>query len=348
MLLKDFISPVYWNLIPEVLELEIPEEKFATCNDCHYCQNPSEPKSLTKCCEYYPTIPNYMVGAILSDETGRFEEGQRRIRQTIANRAGIIPNGIIQPLSYVKDYKRIRKSGVYLKNKEDALSLKCPFYAEGNCSIYAYRTEICSTFFCHSVAGKVGLSFWSNFLTLLRSIENKLAIYAMQKMSYDFTDIPTQFPDVQKLKLENIEGEINEFKYQKSWQKWIGREEQFYIQSFDIIQELGHDDVYAFLGLEDKLNIEKCKTLAAKMCDGVVPDLLLFNEKLNLKKDEKGDLFIEENGEYLRVSNLDLLNIRLFDGKRSTYDVIRKSTLLRSNFSNKIPRLMEIGLLNEA
>lgn len=347
MLLKEFISPVYWNLIPEVLDLEVPEEKFASCSDCHYCQNPNEPKSLTKCCEYYPTIPNYMIGAILSDETGRFEEGKQRIRKIIRKKAGVIPNGIIQPLAYVLDYKKIRKSGVYLKNKEEAITLRCPYYEKGNCSIYAYRTEICSTFFCHSVSGKVGQAFWNNFLTLLRSIENKLAIYAMKEMSYDFKNVETVFPDVRKLKLDSDKGIVNNSKYNRLWQKWKGKEEQFYINAFMIIQQINKEYVLGFLSLEDKIKMEKCKSLAKDMNEAVIPNILKFNADMELVKDDMGRFKIKKNNLNVGLSDLDLLNMRLFDGKRSTYEVIRKATLLRSNFSNKIPRLMKIGILDE-
>jgi hypothetical protein len=346
--LKDYLSPVYAGLIPDFIELRIPEEKFTKCMSCQFCQNPTQPRSLTKCCDYHPKIPNYMVGAILSDDSEIFQEGKMRIIKKIQNGAGITPNGIIQPRAYKENFKRIRSKAIHSRDSTDWENIKCPFYEQGNCTIWKYRTELCSTFFCHPASGKAGKDFWKSFLSFFRSVENKLAVFALQQMDYDSELIELQFPNSFNFNLDSIHGEVNWVKYDRIWNKWIGKEQEFYISTYQIIQKLSSLDVRQLLDNEELKQVEEFKDFATNNIQNVIPDLLVLNDQKRIIKNENDEFIIGGTNIILKLSELDILKLKLFDGKTPTYDVIMQSALWRSFFSESIPKLIHHGILLKA
>ena len=70
------IPDLYHPFLPAIFQREIPPEPFADCFNCPMIAEKEEligsdlakPFSpATKCCTFTPRIPNYVVGAILSD-----------------------------------------------------------------------------------------------------------------------------------------------------------------------------------------------------------------------------------------------------------------------------------------
>src|SRR5262245_21556703 len=102
--LPDF----YRKFLPDFFEEMIPVETYATCNNCAMCQKPGEPaipgvdyfKPNAKCCTYFPKLPNYLVGGLLSDNNPEMDKGRKRIRERIANRVGITPLAVNPPKKY--------------------------------------------------------------------------------------------------------------------------------------------------------------------------------------------------------------------------------------------------------
>src|SRR6185295_2757976 len=99
---------LYRNLLPEFFEENIPVETRATCSDCAMCLKPGQQaipgmdyfKPNAKCCSYFPKLPNYLVGGLLSDDNPAMDEGRRRIRQRIQNRIGVTPYAIDSSKKY--------------------------------------------------------------------------------------------------------------------------------------------------------------------------------------------------------------------------------------------------------
>src|SRR5687767_1905524 len=78
-----------------------------------------------KCCTYHPTLPNYLVGALLADPDPALEEGRRRVRDKLAARVGVTPLWLAAP----------RKTMVLLEASRDtsfgrSRALRCPYYVE--------------------------------------------------------------------------------------------------------------------------------------------------------------------------------------------------------------------------
>ncbi|MCI0612566.1 hypothetical protein L0244_06210, partial [bacterium] len=135
------LPDLYRKILPEFFEELIPIETYATCNDCAMCLKPGEAavsgvayfKPNVKCCSYFPRLPNYLVGGLLSDNNPAMDEGRKRIREKIRNRIGITPQAVDVP----KKYNVLLKSGG-IKSFGKNSSLICPYFvAEGGlCSIW--------------------------------------------------------------------------------------------------------------------------------------------------------------------------------------------------------------------
>ncbi|HEY8074225.1 MAG TPA: hypothetical protein VIF62_08950, partial [Labilithrix sp.] len=154
------------STLPEILARLVPDElgdrpnvveTRATCGDCAMCDKSagagaqvSAFRPDAKCCTYHPTIPNYLVGALLADPSPALEEGRTRVRARIATRMGITPEWVAAP----------RKASVLHHAARGAsfgrsLVLLCPYFAResGDCTIWKYRESVCTTFFCKYDAG---------------------------------------------------------------------------------------------------------------------------------------------------------------------------------------------------
>ena len=94
--LRETFPRVYAGLLPGFFDHPAPEEKKATCDACAMCPPAGEPtvegvvyfRPDAKCCTFTPRLPNYLVGAILSDPNPAMAEGRRRVRARIAQRVG--------------------------------------------------------------------------------------------------------------------------------------------------------------------------------------------------------------------------------------------------------------------
>jgi hypothetical protein len=198
-----------------------------------------------KCCTYHPTLPNFLVGAILSDERPESAEGKRRVRERIASRIGITPQWLGAP----------RKQRVLLEAARGTAFgrskiLLCPFFVQndeatgepaGLCSIWQHRESVCSTFFCKHERGAVGDAFWMSTKNLLGHIELTLARHAALHVSPDVTE-----PRIPRLKLtvEDLDDmPPNEDDYAGYWGEWAGREEELYVKAYEYVKTLTPDDL---------------------------------------------------------------------------------------------------------
>lgn len=343
MLLKNKLSSVYHTLIsPEVLNIEIPEERYADCNNCHHCVSKQDAFVNTKCCTYYPVIPNYMIGALLSTDNPLLEEGRKRMRHLVAQKKGVTPYGIIPTLQHDVLYQNsIAKKNTHV-DKQTAESLLCPFYNNGTCSIWSHRTELCSTFFCMSSGGDVGKIFWTTFQKYFTAIEFKLSIHAMQQLHYPVNMIRIKPLNPQNLKLDTLDCQLNAELYGKIWQSWKGKEIEWYLDCYSVIQKMNATNTMQLLGIEEQLLEQKIKSKAQKFIENQIPNHLLWVED-QTNVEQVGDTIVLNSK--IKLSKIEYLFLRQFDGKKSTYDLLRKSQLMRINISNNVSALIRNKVL---
>ncbi len=135
--------------------------------DCVNCEMSCGVKAVykpdLKCCTYHPFLPNYLVGGVLAEGDSY---AQAQIKKQIKELKFITPMGIVAPEAYQFkfSYKKVEDYG----NDE---SLLCPYYDQGSCSVWQFRSSECQQFHCRSDYGHKGLSFWKEFGESLYDVE---------------------------------------------------------------------------------------------------------------------------------------------------------------------------------
>jgi len=286
--LLDSLPALYANLFPAFFQSPVPEETKATCASCAMCeatsQNPVQAidgenrfyRPDTKCCTYYPRLPNYLVGGLLADPRPALAEGQRRIRERIASRISVTPQWLKPPAKYNLLYANARNGF------GRAATLRCPYYEseKGQCTIWAYREAVCSTFFCKYVAGADGRKFWMTLKTYLSLAEIHLSRYALLELSPDYVLSGQDRADAAggPLTAEDLDGRpLPDKEYAAQWRDWSGREEALYIAAYEKVRALSASDFEQLLGLDGRVEQRVLEKLHHEATGGKLPAVLKLN-----------------------------------------------------------------------
>jgi hypothetical protein len=219
--LREVLPPVYRAFMGDVFDRERVSERRATCAECAMCDK-GEPSPVpmdyfrpdTKCCTFFPRLPNYLVGAILTDPESA--EGAKRIRARIATRIGVTPRFVTRP----------RKTELVMSQYGAAFgrakSLLCPYFDDGRCSVWKHREAVCMTYHCKYEAGQRGFDFWTALRKYLALVEHRLAIAAAHAVDPSLVE-----PERGTLTVEDIEDQPPK-DYARFWGAWGSREDEFY------------------------------------------------------------------------------------------------------------------------
>jgi hypothetical protein len=252
--LRSILPVLYAPHLPELFARPLVEEPRATCSDCAMCDKGATQQSVRagffkpeiKCCTYHPTLPNYLVGAALSDTSPDFAVGRERLRNKLVERTGVTPGWLAAPKKQHVLFEAARDSSF-----GRAESLVCPYYVRegGKCSIWPFREAVCATFFCKHASGKAGHSFWTALKLYLVHVERMLSRYAMKSVD---PDVVEPYLPLNKLTLEDLEGRPPlEESYTSWWKGWAGREEAFYKACAESVQGLSKEGFAELLGDPD-------------------------------------------------------------------------------------------------
>jgi len=348
--LKEKISPVYQNWLPtEVLNLEFPTERFTPCLQCHHETVDNNYRRHTKCCDYHPVYPNYVIGAILCDEDPNIVEGKRRFKQKIQEKIGVTPYGIYPSRDYNKKFQASRKRNRTISQSE-INAIACPYMtADRLCSVWKYRSELCATYHCISSNGNSGNRFWTLMRTYLTNIERKLALYALGQLDYPLKAIQTH--PLGRNPFQPKEQATNEQRtkiYQNTWRNWKDKEEAFYIACFAAVNELTPDQTQSILGIEEQILFEQLQDQARKMYEAMIPDRLQLNEQYpqinNLLSNQPIRL---KNGRIFQLKNPQALLLKKFKRGAATLPVLQQGVLMKIGMSAVVSTLVEEGILEE-
>ncbi len=283
--IESSLPKFYKKFFPVFFHQEIPEESFATCSNCAMiCQDKNEFENVdqlrrkpflasTKCCTYYPRLPNYLVGGLLSDNDPALKEGQIRIRQAIKRKIGITPYGVRPPGKYSLLYRE------GIDTFGHSRYLRCPYYhiENGNCTIWKYREAVCSTYFCKTVAGMNGKMFWNALRIYLSSIEESLCEYVLLQMNFDSKDILSKFVSAPfskngnnskagRLSIEEMDDlPPGENAYKDMWKNWVNKEEAFYKTTYEIVNALTRKDLENITGVHQEVLFKDLQSAFNKM-----------------------------------------------------------------------------------
>lgn len=246
----------------------IPREMDTTCDNCAMWPGPGEqPRSdcfflpETKCCTYFPALPNYLVGRILEDGDPAFAAGRATIEKRIEARIGVTPVGLATPPVHSLLYQQSRPLAFGRSRR-----LRCPHYQEetgGRCGIWRHRNGTCATWFCKHVRGAVGLRFWQALDQLLTITERGLGRWCALGLHLDAETLHRLFPPgTDRVATEPLDGSqidevVDDVRYRRLWGNWAGREREFYRKAARLVDaltwpevaEIGGTDVHLFASL---------------------------------------------------------------------------------------------------
>jgi len=286
--LRKKLAPIYAPFLSELFDRPAVEESRATCNDCAMCEKGGGPavpmdyfKPDLKCCTYHPNLPNFLVGAILSDPDPALAEGRRRIRERIERRIAISPCWVAAPKKFQLLVMASRGTNVFGRAK----SLLCPYYdgaSGGLCTIWKHREAVCSTFFCKYEGGRPGFQFWTSLKAYLEHVEITLAHAAMRAVDAKLVE-----PKMGRLRLtaEDIDDlPPNAAEYDGMWRDWVGREADFYVACFEYVRDMGRDEFIRLVdGTPDgKKSLLDVRSRWDKLTSPQLPKTLALNSKLKV------------------------------------------------------------------
>src|SRR5581483_3758991 len=262
--LEAQLPPLYARWLKDILPSPIPAEQHATCSDCAMCAstrsratyNERVFKPDVKCCSFYPSLPNFLVGSILRD--GALEQSMATIEARLNAGVGVTPLGIEIPDDYGLIYNQNR-STLFGRSKR----MRCPHYINdtGQCGIYQQRNAVCSTFQCKYMRGAAGQRFWKRLLALLTSVEHGLSKWCLARVGIEL-DVVERLLDRRKTKkeaqakisAEEMDLDVGEHYRRSLWgSDWFGRERHFYITASDAVERLSWPEVLAICGIDSGL-----------------------------------------------------------------------------------------------
>jgi Fe-S-cluster containining protein len=264
------LPPLYRRWVDEFLKQDIYSEPSATCDDCAMCKYVDPPasqdkyfKPTVKCCSYYPTMPNYLIGAIITDDDPSLNEVKEQFLERIMKFL-ITPLGTVAPYM-INLYNVFEPFGQYE-------NLLCPFFLNhsgGLCGIWKYRNSVCSTYFCKHERGQVGWLFWRRLALVLISAEKHLAKYCAD-----------QFPVV----IPENPSDIRE----QTWGNWTFREGEFFQNCWNVVRELHWDDVVKIAGTELETRVNDFKNQFRAVQSKTLPEVLKMNHMFRYEEVAQG------------------------------------------------------------
>jgi hypothetical protein len=282
--LVSSLPPVYKDLLSPELEKPAVKETRADCANCQMCNQgtmPDEAEAVffrpdTKCCTYHPSLPNYLVGAILKDGAPEMQEGKRRIEERIASRIGVLPYSLAPPVKFLVLYDASRGSSF-----GRSTALMCPYLTEaGLCSIWRHRETICSTFYCKFDGGEAGVAFWKSWKAYLQHVEQVLSVWSSKSIARDLVQPPLSKGS---MTLEELEDRPpKDATYASWWGSWVGREKEYYVACYNKVRNLSKRE---FAKLVDetpkgKSLLSELRTRYAALSTPFLPERVALNGRM--------------------------------------------------------------------
>jgi hypothetical protein len=271
------LPPLYAAWMDQLLRGPIPEETEATCDKCVMCPSQSEPQTPSrirfnpriKCCTYLPSLPNFLVGRILTSEDPSEAKGRATVEARLAQGAAVTPLGAGVPKSYSRSYQDSAKFE-FGRNAD----LKCPHYLEdegGRCGIWRHRQSMCAVWFCKHVRGATGMQFWRQAIhPLLSAAETGLAQWCVLQLDIGTDSIRHLFESPNNSQPSHFDREPCRL----CWGKWFRREREFFASCAELVRPLQWADVVDVCGPKIRLFARVALELYARLTSEEVPDSL--------------------------------------------------------------------------
>ena len=360
----EVLPPLYARWVDEMLRQPLPLETLSPCNDCVMCKPASvapRPASrgqfnpISKCCTYTPTIPNYLIGAVLVDDDPAAAAGRATLEKRLAVGLGVNPRwATMTPV-----YRLLYQHGEQ-KAFGRAASMRCPHYLDregGQCGIWRHRNSVCSTYFCTLERGLIGQRFWQEMKTFLETIELALTQWCVTELDIGAEamarlDRPHDPGEFVQLTANDLDGIADPEEQRAVWGNWYGRERDFYIAAGRKVAGLSWGDVVRLGGADVERHGQLLTVAYAALTSDAVPDLLVAAPFDSALVDEAVSRIWARAGtlDPIEIPTPLILALRHFDGATKTQDAIFAIVFDTRMGLQKwlVRRLMDAGILIEA
>lgn len=223
-------------------------EPRSTCADCAMCadRGPNQVRFSpdVKCCSYIPHLANFLAGRGLAGA------GRASVLERVRRRAGASPLGLglaVEDLHRMLDHRSSFGT-------DDVV--RCPHFVPQTqgCGIWGSRNTVCSTWFCRHDRGAVGQGFWHAVRDLLVAIEERVADLCLTEGGLPTGQVEAVLEHratVRAVVARANAGEpVSELGWEESddvharlWDRWTGREEQWFERCAAIVDELTDADL---------------------------------------------------------------------------------------------------------
>ncbi len=268
------LPPLYDGWMKELLSTPISTEKRATCDDC--AMGPGKGESPTfdprvKCCTFYPELPNYTVGAIISDDDSY---GQVEVSKRFKSGSGLTPMGMARPPVYQVLMQTTKHGDAFGR----AMSLKCPFQTPDlRCGIWAYREATCFFYHCKFDRGRKGALMWQALRSLFIEIEKALALWCVIELDPGDAALDALDKPPQPLGHHALDGTVDAAPLKAMWGTWLGREAEFYTACWEKVSALTWKDVLAIGGPGVRMQARRVVAAVATHESTEIPSALRLN-----------------------------------------------------------------------
>ncbi len=327
--MADVLPGIYHRFLPDFFQTVIPGEASATCSDCvmlpdaahKYEDSVSTYSPASKCCTYYPEIPNYLVGAILAENDPAYEEAKSRLREKIRERIALSPHGLDRPKKYT----------LLVKNTSDYFGksqlLICPFYSrkKGFCTLWPYLTATCRTWFCKYDRGQEGLEFWRALRIYWEHLQEILIQKVLHASGFAPEIILRPPRHSLSLTLEDLDDRPpTPARYEQLWGTWSGREEDFFRKAHALVAELSPDAFNSLAGINHAVHLAQVIKSFEAMMKTDPPRRLKRNPSLYVKKTGVETFFVKGYSprDVVEMSGRLYEMLDHFDGRRPVDEVI--------------------------
>lgn len=260
------IPPFYSQILPkEILDLPL-SESTASCGSCIMAKPVNDPHrsqaqvqayfrkkqgrygSNLKCCTFHPFLPNYVVGAILSDSSDKNRFGREVLEKRLQKRKQILPLGVPAPREYQLEFLQNK---IRFGQMDDLL---CPYFDQekNQCGFWIYRGSVCTSFFCAS-DHSWGLQFWDELVLYLSLVEMSLSELVLERRGVSSREMMRGFDLIDLGKMRSSERDaqsLSELRRLQRSQLWKNHEspESFYKECYQEVLKISQGDLDEALG----------------------------------------------------------------------------------------------------
>jgi len=274
------LPSLYAGWIEAWLGGPIPAETEATCQACALlAKGLPQADALTrrihprtKCCGYYPSLANFLVGCILSEPNPTAAPARDVVAARVRARFMATPLALDAPPAYNLLYAKAPYMG-------SALRFQCPYYVEellgGACGIWRHRQSVCLTWFCKHARGQVGLTFWKALERFLRQMEDALSMWCLTQLDVTDESLTHILPDRRRDKTvftpQELDEVVDEEAHRALWGPWAGREAEFYGECGRLVSALSAQEALEIGGVEAALRLRVARRAFAALLSTDLP-----------------------------------------------------------------------------